>query len=95
MATSVRPFQSLRPAAASQSITPTENTSARRSTRSLRTCSGAMYATLPLSTPVRVSDDEFIAFAMPKSTIFTCPSYVTNTLWGLMSRCTTSSGVPS
>ncbi len=36
------PFHSRLPAAASQSITPTEKMSARRSQRSPRACSGAM-----------------------------------------------------
>ena len=74
MVMSGTPFHSRLPVAASHSITPTEKMSARRSTRSPRACSGAMYATLPLSTPVRVSDDEFSALAMPKSTTFTRPS---------------------
>ena len=53
MVMSGMPFHIRLPAAASHIITPTENTSARRSTRSPRACSGAMYDTLPLSTPLR------------------------------------------
>ena len=58
-------------------------------------CSGDMYATLPLRTPTSVSVDDSAAFAMPKSTSFVCPSYVTKMLWGLMSRWMISSGRPS
>ena len=74
MVMSGMPFHRRLPVAASQSITPTEKMSARRSTRSPRPCSGAMYETLPLSTPVRVSDEELSALAMPKSTTLTWPS---------------------
>ncbi len=71
IATSFMPFHRRRPTAASHTITPMANTSARRSTRCALACSGGMYATFPLSSPVRVSSELSIAFAMPKSTTFT------------------------
>ena len=50
---SFMPCHMRRPTAASHSITPTrEDVGARDRRGSPRACSGAMYATLPLSTPV-------------------------------------------
>ncbi|HEU4406208.1 MAG TPA: hypothetical protein VFS43_13165 [Polyangiaceae bacterium] len=89
------PSVSRRCASASQSITPTEKMSARRSTFAELTCSGAMYPTLPLTMPAFVTDTAPDAFAMPKSMSLTCPSYVMNTFCGLTSRCTMPSGEPS
>jgi len=74
MVMSGTPFHSRLPVAISHIITPTEKMSARRSTRSPRACSGAMYATLPLMTPSPVSVTRFFALARPKSMIFGCPS---------------------
>ena len=67
--------------AASHKITPHANTSARPSTRSPRACSGAMYASLPFTVPTCVgAEPESFAFAIPKSTTFTSPEYVTKML---------------
>lgn len=75
MVSSGIPFHGRAPVAASQRSTPTAKMSARRSIGgSPRACSGAMYETLPLTTPALVSEAEFFAFAMPKSTTFTAPS---------------------
>ena len=48
--------------------------SLRRSTGSLYACSGDMYDTLPLRTPVRVFAMLVVAFAIPKSSSLTPPS---------------------
>ena len=53
IAASFSPYVSRRPTSASHSMTPTENTSARRSTCPPAICSGATYASLPLNTPAR------------------------------------------
>ena len=73
----------------------------RASNSSPRTCSGDMYAIVPIAAPscVRCSDSLAVGiaerlaatpagtnFASPKSKIFACPRSVTNMLAGLMSR---------
>ena len=58
-------------------------------------CSGAAYAGVRAASPSRVCAvsravaSASSSFAMPKSSSFTCPSFVTSTLDGLRSRCTT------
>ena len=74
---------------------PIANTSARRSIFSDRACSGAMYATLPLSCPVRVTARRDAARAMPKSVMRETPSTLTRMLCGDTSRWTISSERPS
>ena len=74
-------------------MTPIANTSVRRSATP-DTCSGDMYPVLPLRMPLAVRSEPF-DFAMPKSTIFAWPEYVTNTFCGLTSRWMMPSGVPS
>ena len=65
-----------------------------------RNCSGAMYASVPATTPASVSDCRDLVvpsagsslarrFARPKSSAFTSPSGVTTTFALLKSRCTT------
>ncbi|MFO0626086.1 MAG: hypothetical protein U0325_10755 [Polyangiales bacterium] len=66
---------SRRPTVTSQSTTPAAQMSVRRSTRASRICSGDMYATLPLSSPVAVRSDAWVSDrATPKSTIFEMPA---------------------
>ena len=65
---------------------PMAKMSARRSIFSDRACSGAMYAILPLSCPVRVTARREAARAMPKSVIFETPSTLTRMLCGETSR---------
>ena len=77
------------------SIDPTEKMSDRRSIASPRACSGDMYATLPLMTPAAVCSRLRWALAMPKSASLTSPSPLRSTLFGLMSRWTIPSGLPS
>src|SRR5690606_41864603 len=52
-------------------ITPSANTSVRRSTFAATHCSGDMYANLPLIVPAFVLVSRSSARAMPKSTTFT------------------------
>ena len=82
-------------ASISHSITPTAKTSARRSTLSPRSLLGRHVGQLALERAGRVWCDAASAFATPKSTSLTWPSYVTNTFCGLTSRWTTPSGLPS
>ena len=58
-------------------------------------CSGDMYATLPLMTPAAVCSRLRWALAMPKSVSLTSPWSLMSTLFGLMSRWTMPSGLPS
>ena len=53
---------------------PSENTSLRWSSLRPSACSGLMYLTLPLMTPVFVFTRDSVAFAMPKSHSFTSPA---------------------
>ncbi len=55
-------------------------------------CSGDMYLTLPLMTPVLVWTRDSVAFAMPKSHSFTSPVYATMMFDGDTSRWTIRSG---
>jgi hypothetical protein len=73
-AATVSPLKSFSPVSSSQSTTPVEKMSERRSTSPSLACSGAMYDTLPLSTPLCVSLTLSDPLAMPKSSTFTCPS---------------------
>jgi hypothetical protein len=87
------------PTAISYSITPREKMSARASTRSPRSCSGAMYGTVPTIAPSvdRVAVGSVLPapaggpthFARPKSSTFTRPSSLSMTFAGLRSRWTT------
>ncbi len=52
------------------------------------TRSGARYAGVPTSIPVRVTGADPAMWAMPKSVTFTWPSLATSRLPGLTSRCT-------
>ena len=74
------------PVVSSQRTTPSAKMSVRRSIASPCTCSGDMYASLPLSVPARVLDMRDVNFAIPKSTTFVVPSYVTKRLCGVTSR---------
>ncbi len=85
-AETLHPVHMRRPASSSHSITPTAKTSARRSTRSPRACSGARYAGLPLIVPSHVTTSESAALAMPKSTTLTAPPRVRITFCGVASR---------
>ena len=67
-------LNSRRPASISHNTMPAANTSERASRTSPRTCSGLMYAYLPLRVPASVSLTRIAAFAMPKSTSLVCPS---------------------
>jgi hypothetical protein len=69
----------------------------RTSTAEACTCSGDMYATVPITVPGLVAPGDAlrpssapagIRFARPKSRIFTRPSAVTKTFSGLRSRWT-------
>src|ERR1039458_5920932 len=69
--------------------------SARLSTTSPRACSGDIYAAVPRMRPFSVIDTvaepvagPWVAFASPKSRIFTTPSRVTLMLAGFRSRWT-------
>jgi hypothetical protein len=57
----------------SYSIIPSENTSLRRSTGPLASCSGDMYASFPLIEYPRDISGSAATFATPKSTTFTPP----------------------
>ena len=83
-----------RPAHISQMTTDAAYTSVRRSTVARRSCSGAMYAILPLSCPSRVVWIRTAAFATPKSRTRAMPSAPTITFCGDTSRWTISSGWP-
>ena len=72
----------------SHSITPAAYTSVRESVMPPVTCSGAMYATVPMIRPDRVFPAAACALASPKSTTLTRPSAVSSTFSGLTSRCT-------
>ena len=67
---------------------PTPNTSLRRSISKPCTCSGDMYPNLPFRMPACVRPALPAALAMPKSMIFTSPSYETRMFCGDTSRCT-------
>ena len=54
------------------------------------TRSGARYAGVPITVPVRVTGTDPATCAIPKSVIFTWPSAVSSRLAGLMSRCTSA-----
>ena len=77
------------------SIDPTEKMSDRLSTMPPSACSGDMYATLPLMTPAAVCSRLRCALAMPKSVSLISPWSLISTLFGLMSRWTIPSGLPS
>ncbi len=62
---------------------------------SARSCSGDMYATLPLICPACVLRPWFTAFAMPKSSTRAVPSRPTRMLSGEMSRWMSPSELPS
>ena len=66
-------------------MTPSEKMSDRASTDLPRTCSGDMYIGVPRMMPVRVMEASLMR-AMPKSTIFTCPSFKITMFAGLTSR---------
>ena len=74
---------------------PSENRSERLSSLRPIACSGDMYLTLPLITPVLVCEREPDAFAMPKSHSLTSPLYESKTFDGDTSRCTIFSEFPS
>ena len=76
------------PVSISNSITPAAYTSVRTSVTPPVTCSGAMYATVPMIRPARVFPAAACALASPKSTTLTRPSAVSSTFSGLTSRCT-------
>ena len=88
VARSLSPLNRRRPVVSSHSVTPSANTSVRRSTALPWACSGDMYASLPFTMPCVVDVMRSAARATPKSMIFGRPSYVTMTLVGLMSRWT-------
>ncbi len=102
--TGLSPANGRRPAASSYSTTPSANRSVRASTAWPRSCSGAMYGSVPSSCPTPESGVETVAlseaslppgassptgFARPKSSTFTRPSRVSITFAGFRSRCTT------
>ncbi len=68
--------------------------SERVSTPSPRTCSGDMYDALPGRIPLSSRSSSW-ARAMPKSTIFVCPSVVTRMFVGETSRWTMRMRCPS
>ncbi len=86
---SVSPSNGRVPWTASHSATQYENWSARASQGSPRSCSGAMYLTVPATLPdaVTVVPSAAIA-ASPKSPTRARPSRSTRTFSGLKSRCT-------
>ena len=57
-----------------------------RPNASPRSCSGAMYASVPSAAPLRLASAGSCTFATPKSSTFTVPERVTIRLAGLMSR---------
>ena len=65
---------------------PSEKMSDRWSSLRPSACSGLMYFTLPLMTPVFVLTFDSVALAMPKSHSFTSPAYAQITLDGDTSR---------
>ena len=67
-------FAVLNKVVSSNSTTPSEKMSLRRSTVSPRHCSGDMYPIFPFIVPAVVSWLRVAAFAMPKSVSFTAPS---------------------
>ncbi len=71
---------------------PSENTSERWSSLRPSACSGLMYLTLPLMTPVLVCTLDRVALAMPKSHSLTSPAYEQMTFDGDTSRWTIRSG---
>ena len=85
----VSPSKGLRPVSSSCSVMPSEKKSLAGLSAPPRTCSGDMYAYVPLRTPLRVVSRSSVALAMPKSASFTSPSRDTSTLAGVTSRCTT------
>ena len=87
-AKSESPVKSFSPQSSSQSSTPTAKTSLRWSIGWPRTCSGDMYANLPLRMPAWVCCSRLSALAMPKSISLTSPSNDTITFCGETSRCT-------
>jgi hypothetical protein len=89
-----RPPNSRRCVRHSHSTTPAANTSARASRGRPYSCSGAMYATLPLSSPVRVCCTLSALWATPKSPSLMSPTYEIKRFEGVTSRCTTLSGRP-
>ena len=91
---SVERSNSRTPDSASHSTTPSANTSVRASTDSPRICSGDMYGSLPLSTPVRVFLPSLGIFDTPKSSTLHTPSTVTNRFCGDTSRWITGVSAP-
>jgi hypothetical protein len=81
-------LEQARPVRISCSTIPVAKMSMRRSISFDTVCSGAMYANLPLSVPLLVSSTASppSAFAIPKSRIFTAPSYDSITFDGETSR---------
>ncbi len=86
------------PVTISAAMTPSAKTSLRASISPAVSCSGAMYPTVPITTPGLVSaplpaPSSAAIFARPKSSTFTTSSpaadCVTSTFSGLRSRCTT------
>jgi hypothetical protein len=65
---------------------PSANTSERASMSRPRHCCGDMYANLPFTTPASVLVEADVAFAMPKSSSFTCPFAPTKMFAGFRSR---------
>jgi hypothetical protein len=90
------PVNGRRPVHISWRRTPREKMSVRWSSARPETCSGDMYAGVPITTPACVWAEVRVAsplelsprtsFAKPKSRILTRPSWVTITLAGLRSR---------
>jgi len=77
-----------RPVAAKASTLPSENTSLAGLVASPPTCSGDMYANVPITAPgLVIGVDASITRAIPKSMI-RGPSGARMTLPGLRSRCT-------
>ena len=87
-AAGVSPANGLCPTAASYSTTPSEYRSLRFVAGSPSSRSGAMYATLPMTSPVAVWSAPLTLLAMPKSAICIEPSAPIRRFDGLMSRCT-------
>ena len=77
------------PASASYSMTPSAHTSAGGPTSRPRACSGAMYAGVPTTDPVRVRSAASARLASPKSATFAVPAASNSTLAGFRSRWTT------
>ena len=76
------------PSTAAYSVAPSENRSHAGPTSSPWTCSGAMYAGLPTSSPVEVPQPSSAVAAIPKSVRTTRPPPHSCTLLGLTSRWT-------